>query len=64
MIEYVAIGLVLIAVVIILYQNPKKNTVLHHEADIRLPYKKYKELYPRTGYSYVDYKKMQTKEAF
>lgn len=35
-----------------------------HEADIRLPYKKYRELYPRTTFTYEQYKEMQARDAF
>ena len=35
-----------------------------HEADIRLPYKKYRELYPTTTFAYEQYKQMQAREAF
>jgi hypothetical protein len=35
-----------------------------HEADIRLPYKKYRELYPHTTFTYEQYKLMQARDAF
>ncbi len=35
-----------------------------HETDIRLTYKRYKELYPHSTISYEDYKELQKKHAF
>lgn len=35
-----------------------------HDLDIRLTYKRYKELYPSSTISYQEYKEMQKKQAF
>ena len=64
MIEYIALGFILVMIVGALYLGPKRTTIQHHESDIRLPYKKYKELYPKTDFIYDEYKKMQAREAF
>jgi hypothetical protein len=40
------------------------SSSVRHETDIRLPYKKYKELYPGSALTYREYKKMQSREAF
>jgi len=37
---------------------------LQHETDIRLTYKRYKELYPTSTLSYKQYKELQTEKAF
>jgi hypothetical protein len=64
MIEYIALGIIIVVMVGALYLGPKRSSVQHHESDIRLPYKKYRELYPKTDFTYDEYKKMQAKEAF
>ena len=35
-----------------------------HETDIRLTYKRYKELYPHSKITYSEYKELQKKKAF
>ena len=35
-----------------------------HETDIRLTYKRYKELYPNATITYQEYKELQKKRAF
>ena len=35
-----------------------------HDLDMRLTYKRYKELYPNSPMSYQEYKEMQKKQAF
>jgi hypothetical protein len=35
-----------------------------HETDLRLTYKRYKELYPNSVISYAEYKKLQTQKAY
>ena len=35
-----------------------------HDLDIRLTYKRYKELYPNSPITYAQYKEMQKKQAF
>jgi len=62
---WVAIPLLIIEFAIILAAaQPKTNRVQQHEGDIRLPYKRYKELYPSSRLSYAEYKHMQSREAF
>jgi len=34
------------------------------ELDMRLPYRRFKQLYPETRWTYEEYKKMQSKSAF
>ena len=34
------------------------------ELDLRLPYRRFKQLYPNSGLSYEDYKKLQMRTAF
>ena len=43
--------------------EPNK-TRRYTEYDLRLPYKRFKELYPWTAITYQDYKKLQTERAF
>ncbi len=35
-----------------------------YESNIRLPYKKFREIYPDRAIQYRDYKEMQTRQAF
>ncbi len=35
-----------------------------HETDLRLTYKRYKEIYPNSTISYPEYKKLQTRRAY
>jgi hypothetical protein len=44
--------------------KPRTSMKKQHEGDIRLPYKKYKQLYPNTTMSYEDYKQMQTRDSY
>jgi hypothetical protein len=44
--------------------KPRTSLKKQHEGDIRLPYKKYKQLYPNTTMNYEDYKQMQTRDSF
>lgn len=41
-----------------------KGSTDQHELDIRLTYKRYKELYPNSQISYEEYKELQKKKAF
>jgi hypothetical protein len=42
----------------------RMNPALHYESNIRLPYKKFKELYPENPMAYRQYKEMQARQAF
>ena len=44
--------------------NYQHDSRTQHELDIRLTYKRYKELYPNSPISYEKYKEMQKKQAF
>lgn len=44
--------------------RPRDRLIQQHEGDIRLPYKRYKQLYPNTHMSYEDYKQMQMRDAY
>jgi len=35
-----------------------------HETDLRLTYKRYRELYPSSTITYSEYKKLQTRKAY
>jgi len=35
-----------------------------HETDLRLTYKRYREIYPNSTISYREYKKLQTRSAY
>lgn len=48
----------------IVFQEGRTDPNLKHETDIRLTYKRYKELYPTSTISYAEYKKLQTRQAF
>ncbi len=42
----------------------RTRLVKQHDGDIRLPFKRYKQLYPSTSMSYDDYKQMQARDAY
>jgi len=42
----------------------RTSPAIQYESNIRLPYKKFKELYPENPMAYRPYKEMQTKQAF
>ncbi len=44
--------------------KPRMSLKKQHEGDIRLPYKKYKQLYPSTTMNYEDYKQMQMRDSY
>lgn len=56
------------------YQTRAYNTAGHRyirgqfsnqlELDMRLPYRRFRQLYPETRWTYEEYKKMQTQTAF
>ena len=49
------------------YMRGAKNPVFlgdQHETDIRLTYKRYKELYPHSRITYPEYKELQKNKAF
>ena len=48
----------------LVFQGRRTDRRLQHETDIRLTYKRYKELYPSTTLSYKQYKKLQTERAY
>ena len=60
--------LLLLAVEIFLlglvFQDRRRDLRLQHETDIRLTYKRYKELYPNSPLSYKQYKRLQTEKAY
>lgn len=65
-------SLILIAVPVLIIEialivnatRPRSQMIQQHEGDIRLPYKRYKQLYPNTKMSYEDYKLMQTRDSY
>jgi hypothetical protein len=44
--------------------KPRTSLKRQHDGDIRLPYKKYRQLYPSTTMSYEDYKQMQMRDSY
>gem|GEM_PF-997276 len=46
------------------YQRYIPQTSSQMELDIRLPYRRFKQLYPTSDITYDEYKKMQTNSAF
>jgi len=61
----VAIPIIVIEVaVIVAATRPSHRDVTQHEGDIRLPYKRYRELYPHTSMTYEEYKQMQARDSF
>ena len=42
----------------------RTSHAMKFESDIRLPYKKFKELYPENPIAYRQYKEMQARQAF
>lgn len=65
-------GLIWAAIVILIIEfaviaqstRPRDRLIQQHEGDIRLPYKRYRQLYPNTHMSYDDYKQMQMRDAY
>jgi hypothetical protein len=41
-----------------------KTYGIQREVDLRLTYKRYMEIYPRTNITYAQYKRMQTEKAY
>lgn len=63
------IGFLLLAAVagLIGYMSNNRSHIdsySQHELDIRLTYKRYKELYPHSTISYPEYKELQKRQAF
>ncbi len=56
--------LTMIAIVIIGLSAARKTDVHQKETDLRLTYKRYKELYPHSKISYPQYKRLQTEKAY
>ncbi len=50
--------------VIVIAARPRDRLVRQHEGDIRLPYKRYKQLYPSSPISYEEYKQMQMRDSY
>jgi hypothetical protein len=44
--------------------HQRMDPKLKHETDLRLTYKRYTELYPTATLTYLEYKKLQTRQAF
>jgi len=40
------------------------NSAIKRDTDLRLPYKRYRKIYPNVSISYDDYKKLQARTAF
>ena len=47
-----------------LLKGDKMDSRLQYETDIRLTYKRFRELYPDSPITYEDYKKLQTRQAY
>ena len=61
----IAIPIIVIEVaVIVAATKPSHRDVTQHEGDIRLPFKRYRELYPHTRMTYEEYKQMQSRDSF
>jgi hypothetical protein len=62
---WVAVPLLVVEIaVIVAATRPARRIAQQHEGDIRLPYKRYRKLYPNTSMSYEDYKKMQARDSY
>ena len=62
---YVAVPILILEIILIASAlRPRSRLTQQHEGDIRLPYKRYKQLYPNTRMSYDDYKEMQTRDSY
>ncbi len=62
---YVAVPILILEIILIASASrPRSRLKQQHEGDIRLPYKRYKKLYPNTRMSYDDYKEMQTRDSY
>lgn len=53
-----------IIVVFWLLKRASEPKIRYYETDLRLTYKRFKELYPNSQISYVEYKKLQTRKAY
>ena len=61
----IAIPIILVEVaVIVAATRPSHRDVTQHEGDIRLPFKRYRELNPHTRMTYEEYKQMQSRDSF
>ncbi len=62
---WIAIPILIIEfAVLVSATSTRTRLVKQHEGDIRLPYKRYKQLYPSTSMNYEDYKQMQMRDAY
>jgi len=67
MMETIAILILIAAAIPCIWWLLKKASepkIRHYETDLRLTYKRFKELYPNSEISYEDYKKLQAKKAY
>ena len=53
-----------LAVISYMMSSEKLNPAITYQANIRLPYKKFQEIYPENRISYPQYKAMQSMQAF
>lgn len=68
MILNILLFVLIIEVLIIIFWKyagiTKTRKATQHETDLRLTYKRYKELYPHSTISYPEYKKLQARSAY
>ncbi|MGW8180463.1 MAG: hypothetical protein ACWGQW_17140 [bacterium] len=53
-----------LAVISYMMGSEKLNPEITYQSNIRLPYKKFQEIYPDNRIMYPQYKEMQTRQAF
>ncbi len=62
---YIAVPILILEIIFIaVMSRPRSRIAQQHEGDIRLPYKRYRQLYPNTRMSYEEYKEMQTRDSY
>jgi len=63
----IVLGVLLILELVLLASQAgthRESPTIMYEANIRLPYKKFKEIYPESPMAYSQYKEMQARQAF
>ncbi len=53
-----------IAIGVILFLTARKRDMRQMETDLRLTYKRFKELYPYSTITYAEYKRLQAQKAY
>lgn len=58
------ISVIELAVISYMMSSEKLNPEIVYQSNIRLPFKKFQEIYPESRIQYSQYKEMQSRQAF